>query len=194
MHYPPEHAREALQYIDPGQDRHGWVRTLAAAKAAGLDLDDVCAWSAAAPNFKSERDVSDAWRSIDPSGSVQAGTLFHMARQGGWKPAQSERRSPPVRVQAQTRREPPRPAIRPGMSACEVWDAAEPATNAHPYIARKGGRPDGLRVCAGGASRPAEGSQSREATTPQGAGGASISGTARLLDQPVPHARIKSTP
>jgi putative DNA primase/helicase len=150
MHYTPEHAREALQYIDPGQDRHGWVRTLAAAKAAGLDLDDVCAWSAAAPNFKSERDVSDAWRSIDPSGSVQAGTLFHMARQGGWKPAQSERRSPPVRVQAQTRREPPRPAIRPGMSACEVWDAAGPATNAHPYIARKGGRPDGLRVCAGG--------------------------------------------
>lgn len=45
-----------------------------------------------------------------------------------------------------------------------------------------------------GASRPAEGSQSREAATPQAAGGASISGTARLLDQPVPHARIKSTP
>lgn len=42
------------------------------------------------------------------------------------------------------------------------------------------------------ASRPAEGSQSREAATPQGAGGASISGAARSLDQPVSHARIKS--
>lgn len=150
MAYTPEQARDALQAIDPGCDRQTWVKVMAGAKAAGLDVDDVTAWSATAGNFTGERDVMNAWRSIDERGAVQAGTLFHMARANGWKPQQDANRPTPARAPAPARKEPPRAAIRPGMSAAEVWQAAAPATAEHGYITRKGGRPDGLRVCAGG--------------------------------------------
>lgn len=150
MTYPPEQARDALQFIDPGCDRQTWVKVMAGAKAAGLDVDDVTAWSSTASNFKGERDVMNAWRSIDERGAVQAGTLFHMARANGWKPQQDANRAAQVHHPAPARKEPPRAAIRPGMSAAEVWQAAAPATAGHGYLMRKGGRPDGLRVCAGG--------------------------------------------
>jgi len=153
MAYSTEQARDALQTIDPGCDRQTWVKVMASAKAAGLDVDDVTAWSATAGNFSGERDVMNAWRSIDERGAVQAGTLFHMARANGWKPSQTDKRPPPARAPTQPRREPQRPAIRPGMAAQEVWDAAEPATASHPYIARKDGQAEGLRVCGGGGLR-----------------------------------------
>lgn len=144
--YSPEQAREALQFVDPGTDRATWVKTLAAAKAAGLDFDDIHAWSSSAPNYVGERDVQTAWRSIDAGGPIQAGTLFHQARAAGWKPQNGEAFRP-VRPAPSPRPEPKRQ--RASTTAEEVWSAAALATSAHPYIERKRGRADGLRICAG---------------------------------------------
>ena len=144
--YSQDDARDALQFCDPGIDRAGWVRLLAAAKDAGLSFEDVRDWSATAPNFHSDRDVSAVWRSISP-GPVKAGTLFHEARAAGWQPRQrdgSTRTAPRADVPAARPVEPAKP---PRWPAAEVWDAAEPATAAHPYVIRKNGTPDGLRVC-----------------------------------------------
>lgn len=146
MTYTVEDAREALKYCDPGQPRLEWVKLVAAAKDAGLDLEDVIAWSATAPNFKSDRDVSDTWRSIK-RGEVKAGTLYHEARKGGWKPRQRDDCAQPApRVPAPSAR-PVEPTKPPRWSAAEVWETAEPATAVHPYIERKNGTPEGLRVC-----------------------------------------------
>lgn len=146
--YTTADAREALQHCDPGQPRREWVRLLAAAKDAGLDLADVSTWSATAPNFKSERDVADAWRSIK-AGEIKAGTLYHEARQGGWQPRQganADRVAPPPHrpMKNAPRAVNPKP---PRWSAAEVWETAGQATAAHPYLARKNGSPEGLRVC-----------------------------------------------
>ena len=60
--YTTADARDALQHCDAGTDRRQWVRILAAAKDAGLSVEDVLTWSASAPNFGGERDVMTAWR------------------------------------------------------------------------------------------------------------------------------------
>jgi len=92
------HALDALQFIDPGCTRNEWVKVLAAGKAAGLDVADALAWSSTASNFKNERDVISAWRSINADGPVQAGTLFHMALANGWKP--DTKQAAPIRKAA----------------------------------------------------------------------------------------------
>lgn len=148
--YTPDQARDALHYVDPGTDRATWVTTLAAAKAAGLDFDDVHAWSSTAHNYRGERDVQTAWRSIDATGPVQAGTLFHQARAGGWKPQSSNTAVRSPQPMPFPRPTPKRQTSRPSVTAAGVWEAATPATDGHPYIQRKRGRADGLRVCSGG--------------------------------------------
>lgn len=96
--YTADDALDALQFCDPGQPRREWVRLLAAAKDAGLSLDEVATWSAAAPNFSGNASVATAWRSISPGGAVKAGTLFHAARAVGWKPRRADDLPRPVRV------------------------------------------------------------------------------------------------
>lgn len=144
--YTVDDAREALQFCAPGQPRREWVRLMAAAKDAGLSFEDVCNWSASAPNFKSDRDVSDAWRSLKP-GEVKAGTLYHEARAAGWRPRQHDESARPAPRAAAPSARPVEPAKPPRWPAAEVWDTAEPATAAHGYITRKNGTPEGLRVC-----------------------------------------------
>lgn len=96
--YSPDDAADALQYCDPGQPRREWVRLLAAAKDAGLSLDEVTTWSASAPNFSGNASVAAAWRSISAAGAVKAGTLFHEARAAGWKPRRADDPPRPARV------------------------------------------------------------------------------------------------
>lgn len=143
--YGPQEARAALQCLDPGTDRETWVRLLMAAKAAGIGEDDAIGWSANAPNFGGERDVRSVWRSIKPEGGVSAGTLYAMARAAGWKPRQGDER-------LRTMPSPARPGARPtkAPSPAEVWSRCEPATDRHPYIVAKQGRPEGLRVVPDG--------------------------------------------
>jgi hypothetical protein len=103
-----------------------------AAHAAGLDLEDFDGWSAAGETYD-ERDTRDTWRSIRAGGGVGAGTLFHMARQAGWR----EGAAHPRTEQAARSPQEPLKARPDGIGAAEIWQRLEPATSAHPYIVGK---------------------------------------------------------
>jgi hypothetical protein len=135
-----DRAREALQAIPPDLPRDEWVRAGMAAQAAGLGFDDFNEWSAGAGNYD-ERAARETWRSIKPGKGIGEGTLYRMAAEHG---GYGKRRQRPSKTPA--RPVEPAKAPRPGMSAAEVWARCEPATEAHPYIVKKDGRPDGLRV------------------------------------------------
>ena len=150
-HYTPQDARAALSFIDPGTDRDSWVRTLMAAKAAGLSADDAVTWSASAPNFKNERDVVSVWNSAKPQGGIGPGTLYRLARDSGWKPQEGREHLPPPGNPRPPAKAPQTPDTgRRVPSVAEAWASSEPATDAHPYIRSKQGRPDGLRVVCQG--------------------------------------------
>ncbi len=126
-----DRARDALWTLDAGVDRREWVRIGCAAKAAGLAFEDFNDWSATAGNYGGQGDTGDAWKSFRQDGGVNAGTLFHLARQAGWadpandnKPQRDAKRAAPLR---------------------EWWDRGQPAAVDHGYITRKHGTPDGLR-------------------------------------------------
>lgn len=143
-----ERARDALSAIDPSCDREQWVRTGMAAKAAGLSLDDWTEWSRGGDNFRSARDCESVWDSVKP-GAVTAGTLFYMARSHGWSESNKQRHAPRAFPSAQTSHRPARPqspADTAERSPTAFWEICRPATDAHPYIAAKGGSADGLRV------------------------------------------------
>ena len=139
-------ARAALLTLDPGMPRSDWVRAAMAAKSAGLDVVDFIAWSRPAPNFKGEGDCRSVWRSVTANGGVGTGTLFAMARSVGWRD-ESGSGAPAARpARPQEGREVVRSIKVPRHDAAALWSRLEPATASHPYIARKLGLPDGLRV------------------------------------------------
>lgn len=145
-----DRALSALHTLDPGCPRDEWVRIGMAAKAAGLTLEDFTDWSAGASNFAGERDCASAWRSFH-DGAVGAGTLYYLAQQTcQWKdPARGRLNGHRRRANSDGGPVPIREANgahTPAMSAAEVWAQCEAATAEHPYIAAKGGIPDGLRV------------------------------------------------
>jgi putative DNA primase/helicase len=145
----PRRALSALYALDSGCSRDKWVHILMGAKAAGLSLDDITKWSAAAQNFDSDRDCAQVWQSIK-EGSVKAGTLFFMATEAGWKDSGTadqkpyNGRSAPPSFGGCAPQPPPDPDRI--ASAGTFWDQCLPATEAHPYIIAKRGKPDGLRI------------------------------------------------
>jgi hypothetical protein len=142
-----DRAREALQACDPSCSRDEWVRLAMAAKSAGIDLDTFDAWSAQADTYK-ERDTRAVWQSIRRADGIGPATLFKVAAQAGWTPEGRQPRNRPVR--APVRPAEPMKAPRPGSGAAEVWKRCKPATDSHPYIFAKRGRPEGLRVVPDG--------------------------------------------
>ena len=145
-----ERARSALFALDPSCNRDRWWRTLAAAKAAGLSVDDAIEWSRQGSNFVSERDCERTWKSLSPDGRITDKTLYGWAFKEGWKdPARDRlnghrRRFPNESAHSVTCQS--KASQKLGKSAAEVWAQCVPATSEHPYIAAKGGTPDGLRV------------------------------------------------
>lgn len=77
---------DALHAIDAGCTRDEWFRAGAAALAAGLELEDVDAWSSTAGNYRGSKDVRAAFRSVKAQGGIGPGTLFYLARAQGWRP------------------------------------------------------------------------------------------------------------
>jgi hypothetical protein len=75
----------ALAHIPPCCDYHTWVQIGMALKAelgeAGFELWD--GWSSGSPKYDA-RQMAAKWRSFDGRG-ITAGTLFHFARQHGWR-------------------------------------------------------------------------------------------------------------
>ncbi len=117
----PDRIRKALPYID-AHDRDTWVKVGMAIKSelgdAGFDLWDD--WSRSADNYNS-KDARDVWRSIDPHGGIGIGTLFHLARRGGWVDEERQREQAEAADKAQ-----------------KLFDKASQASSSHPYLVRKG--------------------------------------------------------
>ncbi|MBF6024848.1 AAA family ATPase [Lysobacter niastensis] len=134
-------ALSALHALDPGCDHDTWMKIAAAAQAAGVSLTDFDAWSQRDPTKYDAVAVRSTWRSLKPGRGIGAATLFYLARCSNWagqNPQVRSSRAPPAPVR-NTR------AHDPG----KLWEAAEPASANHAYIAGKGGKPDGLRVYRG---------------------------------------------
>lgn len=148
----PDRARDALHAIPPDLPRDQWVKAGMAFHAAGGGFDDFDQWSAQADNYNAQS-CRATFRSFKTApGGVGAGALFGMARDHGWAEGNSTPRPAPERVTRPV--EPPRKPA-PGMGAAEIWERCEPATNGHPYIAKKnaaGVALDGLRVVPSGDS------------------------------------------
>ena len=138
-----DRAREALQAIPPDLPREEWVRAGMAAHAAGLPFDEFDAWSAGGGNYDA-RAARDTWRSFKAGKGLGPGTLFKMAAQAGWSPADKRERARYAKAPGRPQAAPAR--ARAGMGAVDVWNRCEPAAASHGYIEAKQGRPDGLRV------------------------------------------------
>ncbi len=142
-----ERAADALNYLDAGCSREDWVRAGMAAKSAGLDFEDFHTWSATAGNYKGESECRTVWKSFSESGGVTPATLFGMARAQGWNDktrAKDERPAQPIAKPSPAPKTPVKQAAN--ANAVDVWERCIPATPAEPYVHRKKGRPDGLRV------------------------------------------------
>lgn len=147
-----ERARAALQSIPPDLPRDEWVRVLMAGQSAGLDGDELRAWSEQGKSYK-PRDFTDTMRKMEPGRGVGAATLFYLAREHGWNDGDKPQHQSPAKAIKRAAVTPPAP--RAGMAPADVWARCEPATWAHGYIERKAaqGVPlDTLRVVPAGDS------------------------------------------
>ncbi len=145
-------ASSALQAIDSGCDREGWVRVGMATKVAGLKFEDFHNWSASAGNYAGENDCQAVWKSFGESGGVTSASLFSMALAQGWKdPTNGVTRNASLSI-AKSEKAAPKPPIQAeSMKAVHVWERCEPAPATHPYILKKGGTSEGLRIYPHGA-------------------------------------------
>ncbi|MEF8766692.1 MAG: AAA family ATPase [Candidatus Accumulibacter phosphatis] len=153
-----ERARSALWHLDAGTDRDTWVKTGMAAKAAGLDFDTWHDWSATASNYRNEAECRSVWQSIT-DGAVTAASLFGAARAAGWTDGDEPPTNRPQSHQGRPKQpEAPKPPLH---DPSALWGACAPATAEHPYIIKKLGLTDGLRVYHGPmtiAGKPCDGS------------------------------------
>lgn len=146
----PERARSALLVLDAGCCREEWARYAAAFKAAGGQFEDFDSWSSSAGNYAGTADCRAVWKSFHENGGIGPGTLFGAARAAGWSDetvAAASTHRPIVRQQTAL------PAKPAGPDPLVIWNECEPAPAEHGYIARKGGKPDGLKVYPPGALR-----------------------------------------
>lgn len=143
-----ERAADALEYID-AHDRETWLRMGMALKSefndAGFAIWDD--WSRSAENY-SQHDAMIVWRGIKPGGGVGIGSLFHLAREDGWRddvtysaatmtPEQIEqRRQARVQATAQAEAEIQQEQVQAAKWAVEIWHRAEPV-QVNPYLERK---------------------------------------------------------
>lgn len=139
-----DRARTALAVIPPNLPRDEWHEIGRAAIAAGLTVDDVDSWSATAENYKGRRDIEAAFRTVKPNGGTGAGTLFHYAKQYGFDGKKNSNTELPIAHAEINVHKPFKQTDK--CNALQVWEQCLPATPDEPYIKKKQGNPDGLRV------------------------------------------------
>ncbi len=95
-------AASALQFISP-VERETWVQMGMALRSEFGEpaLDAWLDWSRQADSFR-ENSALSVWRSFKGAG-VTMGTLFHLAKQNGWK--DDDKYTPPSRAQQQARQQ-----------------------------------------------------------------------------------------
>lgn len=140
----------ALTYI-PAHDRETWLRVGMALKSelgeAGFPVWND--WSATADSYK-PGDAKDVWRSVNGSGGVNIATLFHLAKENGYR-ADLPRPEPRVRAVASHTTGSEDKADRQAKAAAKaltLWESAPPCAE-HPYLTGKGVLAHGVRVFQG---------------------------------------------
>ncbi len=153
-----ETIRRALDFVSADCDRAQWVLVLAAIKS---ELgDDGCElareWSARGAAFK-EADFRATWKSLRPAGGVTVGTLFALAKEGGFVPgrASAGNVAPPDRAADRAKREAKEEALRAAKRRCAAAEAlrrfeAAREAGTSPYLVRKRVRAHGVRFEADG--------------------------------------------
>lgn len=148
----------ALQHI-PSDDRSDWVRI---GKALHDEFGEAAfqawdRWSQSAESYSASA-AKIVWKSLarmNGTGKpVTIGTVIYEAKRGGWSPARSEPPSPEVIRQHQAERaarlaeqqlEDNQRAEAAAARAREIYDAATPASDDHPYLVDKSVPALGLR-------------------------------------------------
>lgn len=145
MQCDAEKIEAALWHCDCN-DRDAWITCGMAVKdelgEAGFDLWD--AWSANSPKYKS-RIAQVTWRSFRRSG-VTAASLYKLAMEGGWRPAQSDSRPSAADIAAREERRRQEAAARDAMHLAGMERAAKKAAwimhqakpERHAYLHAKG--------------------------------------------------------
>lgn len=147
-----ERVTSALAYIDP-TDRETWVKVAMAiySEMGEAGLPTFVEWSRGASNY-SERDCRDVYKSARKPGGVGIGSLFHLAKQGGWIPSHEktddERESAEILRAERQRQKAERQAQQEAAAQIEqaaaqsemltLWNRAQPMTEPHEYLIAKG--------------------------------------------------------
>lgn len=151
----PETIEAALRCIDPNVSREKWARIGMALKSelGEVGLGMFTAWSRTGDDFN-ESDCNSTWKSIQPGGGVNIGTLIYEAMQQGFKFDDQRPTLTAEQIEARRKeRDDERKAAdaerrrvqgEAAKLANLTWDAARPAGNVHEYLERKGVRAYGL--------------------------------------------------
>lgn len=109
-------------------------------------IEDVDSWSATAENYKGRRDIEAVFRTVKPNGGTGVGTLFHYAKQYGFTGIKNSSTDLHLHItHAETTVHKPFKQANK-YNALQIWKRCLPATLNEPYIKKKQGTPDGLRV------------------------------------------------
>jgi Primase C terminal 2 (PriCT-2) len=104
------------------------------------------AWSQQADSYNA-RDVQSVWKSVNGSGGVTGGTLFHEARVNGWNDDGKHKKPTPEELEVRRRQATERAAkekarkareyAEAARKAGEIWKSAMPARDDLPYLLHK---------------------------------------------------------
>jgi putative DNA primase/helicase len=150
-----ENVRDALSYISPETEREEWVKVGTALKnglnGEGFELFDE--WSKSGSSYNAH-DTRDTWKSINTSGGITVGTLFYLAKEGGWKPnadakieTEAERLERESKAKAFAEKESKTKEEKAAAAVVKVKALiaqATPALENHPYLVKKGVKPESL--------------------------------------------------
>ncbi len=138
-----DNAIDALEKIPCPDDYDTWKSLGMSLKSIGVPFHYYHSWCERGSKYKSEWDCQQKWDSYNENGGIKAGTFFKYARENGWtnskKYIPSEKLKPSLPKEAIIVKEPD--------YAREIWDKCKPV-DSHPYIERKKGKSDGLRICS----------------------------------------------
>lgn len=140
-------AREALWAIPCPPDRELWWPIVGSALAEGLSEEEVLRWCELGPNFDRAEALFTIRSLARRPDNGRRGSLYAMARDAGWREPMNGHAKSHHKAQAPRRPEPK--AKRPPFDFESVWRESKAATAAHPYIVKKRGLPNGLRVYRG---------------------------------------------
>ncbi|RZU46823.1 putative DNA primase/helicase [Fluviicoccus keumensis] len=142
--------QSALAFI-PAHDRETWLRVGMALKSElgeeGFPLWND--WSANADSYK-PGDAKDVWRSVNGSGGVGIATLFHLAKENGYRAdlPRPEARPRPPEAPAADRKDKAARQMKAADKAQALWQAAPPCAD-HPYLTLKGVQGYGVKCFQG---------------------------------------------